>query len=86
MSRQKAILEFTNFLIKESRKNYVNYSIKKNKENTELTYENFLNKKISIFTSAKNIQINFSKDKINEYPITKEGIINAKRDLVNNIA
>lgn len=86
MNRQKAILEFTNFLMKESRKNYISYSIKKNEENTELTYENFLNRKISIFTSTKNIQINFSKDKLNEYPMTKEGIIDAKRDLISIVS
>ena len=86
MNRQKAILEFTNFLMKESRKNYISYSIKKNEENTELTYENFLNRKISIFTSTKNIQIIFSKDKLNEYPMTKEGIIDAKRDLISIVS
>lgn len=86
MSRQKVILEFTNFLMKESRKNYIAYVIKKNDKNTQLTYENALNKIIKITITSKNIQIDFPNDEINTYEITKESIIDAKRDLLNNIA
>lgn len=84
--RKQTIIEFTTFLIKESRKNYISYTIKKDKDNTQLTYENALKKIISISTSNKNMHISFPNSESNEYPMTKEGIINAKRDLIRSIA
>lgn len=81
---QKLIIEFTNFLMKESRKNYTSYSINKNPENTKLKYENVNRKEIKIIDFKNEFYIEMNNDTY-RYEKTKNEIIEAKRDILNYI-